>query len=121
MAFPDRPQFVKMEDSRVDVSDEVEVTPEDVRIVIDVTDDDRRKIDISQLLRDNSFVAYDEKDVRSLVLDNETLDKVGDFSHFIYEDELSAFDDLFTFVADNNYQIVTLSRPGYSSVFVIRS
>jgi hypothetical protein len=78
--------------------------------------------DISTLVKKNSFEAVNEKDAECLLLENEIIDLVGDFPYFCDVSDVSAFEELFRFVAEYNFQIVSIDREKTAiiSIFVIR-
>lgn len=78
--------------------------------------------DISTLVKKNSFTALNEKDAQSLVLENEILDRVGDFPYLCDVSDVSAFEELFRFVAEYDFQLVSVDREETAivSIFVIR-
>lgn len=82
-----------------------------------------RWVNISELVKKNSFVAVDKEDVYSLVLTDETVDHVGDFPYQWDASDIDVFDSLFRFIAENDFQLVTIDKEPEStlSIYVIRS
>ena len=68
-----------------------------------------------------SILTTDLKDAEELLLDNEILDKVGDFDLFCNSDaEEQLFDKLIKFVEDNKLQFVHYVKDETISIYVIR-
>lgn len=82
----------------------------------------RHWINISELVKRNSFVAVDRDDVYSLALKDETVDHIGDFPYQWDASEIEVFDKLFRFIADHDFQLVTIDKDSESilSIYVIR-
>jgi hypothetical protein len=78
------------------------------------------KINISEIVKRNSFVAATQEDAESLVLANETLDYVGDFPYTCDASEIETFDKLFYFVSKNNFELVSVYEEKTFRLFVIR-
>ena len=79
-------------------------------------------VDISILVKRNSFGVANEKEVESLVLEGECLDHVGDFPYLCDTSDVPAFESLFLFVAEHNFQLVSVDFFSIAviSIFVIR-
>jgi len=79
-------------------------------------------VDISEMVRTISFMAFSKKDADSLTLPGEMLDFVGDFPYLCDETEVESFEQLFHFVASHDFQLVAVDNDELAvlSIFVIR-
>lgn len=81
-------------------------------------------LDVTRLVKANSFSAYDESDVDTLVQSDEVCDHVGDFLYYNNREDIDAFEQLFSFIAQRDFQLVMVEhgspRASYFSMYVIR-